>query len=144
MLFNNLQVKQLQLIALIIIPLLMTACGSRKSDQPITEIDWQWHDMVETEPAAQSIVPNPENYTLRLLPDGAFSVKADCNMASGSYELKGSNLSFGLGPTTLAYCGDDSLDHIFLRFLGEVERYVIENGQLILELKDGAGRMTFK
>jgi len=143
MFFKNLQIKQLQMIGLIIIPVLIAACGSQQTDQSITEIDWQWREMVETEPASQSLVLHPENYTLRLLSDGSLNIKADCNMVGGSYTLESGGLTLELGPTTLAYCGEESLDHLFLGFLSSVERYVVENGQLVLELKDGAGRMTF-
>jgi len=143
MFFKNLQIKQLQMTGLIIIPVLIAACGSQQTDQSITEIDWQWREMVETEPASQSLVLHPENYTLRLLSDGSLNIKADCNMVGGSYTLESGGLTLELGPTTLAYCGEESLDHLFLGFLSSVERYVVENGQLVLELKDGAGRMTF-
>ena len=138
------QTKQLQIIGLILlIPLFVVACGSQQTEQPITDIDWQWSEMVETEPASQSLVPNPENYTLRLSADGSLSITADCNMVSGSYSLDGSALTIDLGPSTLAFCGEESLDQLFLGFLSNVESYVIEDGQLVLELKDGAGQMTF-
>jgi len=141
--FKNLQIKRLKMIGLVIIPLLIVACSSLKTDQSLTEIDWQWIEMVETEPASQSLVPHPENYTLQLLSDGTINIKADCNMASGSYKLESGGLTIELGPTTLAYCGDESLDHLFLGFLSNVERYTVENGQLVLELQGGAGQMTF-
>lgn len=140
MFFKNNQIKQFQLIGLLIIPLLLAAC----SGDSITEIDWEWHEMDETEPATRSLVPDPENYTLRLLDDDTFEIKADCNTVSGSYKLKGSNLSFEFGPSTSAYCGDDSLDQFFLGFLGNVEAYEVEDDQLILLLEDDAGQMTFE
>ena len=144
MFFKKLLSKQIKMIGLILlIPLFIVACGSQQTDQPITDIDWQWSEMVETEPASQSLVPNPENYTLRLLADGTLGITADCNMVGGSYALDGSALTIELGPSTMAFCGEDSLDQLFLGFLSNVESYAIEDGQLVLELKDGAGRMTF-
>jgi heat shock protein HslJ len=141
---QNLHTKQLQMIGLILlIPLLIVACGSQLTDQSITDMDWQWSEMVETAPASQSLVPNPENYTLRLLSDGSLSIKADCNMVGGSYSLDGSALTIELGPSTMAFCGEESLDQLFVGFLSNVQSYAIEDGQLELELKDGAGRMTF-
>ena len=145
MFFNNLQTKHLQMIGLILlIPLLIVACGGQQTDQTITDMDWQWSKMVETEPASQSLVPNPENNTLRLSSDGSLSIKADCNMVGGAYSLDGSVLTIELGPSTMAFCGEESLDQLFVGFLGNVESYAIEDGQLVLELKDGAGQMTFK
>jgi len=144
MFFKKLRTKQNKMIGLIlIIPLVIVACVSKQTDQPITDTDWQWREMVETEPASQSLVPSPENYILRLLVDGTLSITADCNMVGGSYTLDGSALTIELGPSTLAFCGEESLDQLYLGFLSNVERYAVENGQLVLELKDGAGQMTF-
>jgi heat shock protein HslJ len=114
-----------------------------KGEGKITGITWQWAGLVETEPAAQSVVPDPENYTLTLRPDGICEVKADCNMVSGSYVLEGDALTIKLGPSTMAYCGDDSLDQQYLELLANVDGYTVEDGRLVMELKAGAGRMTF-
>lgn len=136
--------NNLQMISMILlIAVFISACGSQQADQPIVDTDWQWSEMVETEPASQSLVPNPKNYTLTFATDGSVSIKADCNMVGGSYSLDGSNLTIELGPSTMAYCGEDSLDQQFLGFLSNVESYSIDDGRLVLELKDGAGRMTF-
>ncbi len=90
MFFNKLRTKQTKMIGLIlIIPLFIVACVSQQTDQTITDIDWQWSEMVESEPASQSLVPNPENYILRLLADDTLSIKADCNMVGGSYIVDG-------------------------------------------------------
>lgn len=135
---------QLQMIGLILlISLITAACGNQQTGPPITDTEWQWSAVVETEPASQSVVPHPENYTLRLSGDGSLSIKADCNMVSGSYSLDGGALTLELGPSTLAFCGEESLDQHYVGFLSNVESYVIENGQLVLELKEGAGQMTF-
>ena len=37
----------------------------------IVGIQWLWAQLTETEPAAQSVVPNPEDYTLVLNADGS-------------------------------------------------------------------------
>lgn len=110
----------------------------------ITGITWQWVSLVEMDPAAQSVVPSPENYTLTFLPDGDLSIQADCNMAGGSYSLDGNQLTITQGISTLAFCGEESLDILYLELLSQVESYTLENGQLVLELKDGAGRMAFE
>jgi len=119
----------------------LAACG--KSDS-ITGITWQWTAMTETTPASQTVVPNPENYTLLLNSDGTFSMKNDCNMVSGSYTLDGSTLTFMPGPSTMAYCGDQSLDQTFLKAIAQVTSYSLEDGDLVLTLQDGAGTITFK
>ncbi len=115
-----------------------------QSASEITGIQWQWAQLVETEPAAQSVVPDPENYVLVLLADGTASLKADCNMVSWTYTLDGTSLTFNtLGPSTLAFCGEDSLDQKFLEMLGKGGTFSLEEGRLVLELNENAGRMVF-
>ncbi len=121
------------LFALSLFTLLMiSACGSLNSSENITEIKWMWAGSTETSPAFQSAVPNPERYTLTLNPDGSVSIQADCNSVSGTYTLTGNLLTIQLGASTLAYCGEDSLDSTFLASLSSIQSYKIENGQLIL------------
>jgi heat shock protein HslJ len=129
---------------LLIIAIASVACGNQKGVASITNKTWQWVSLVETLPASQSVVPNPENYTLILMPDSSLSIKADCNMAGGTYTLKGDSLELVLGPSTMAYCGEQSLDQQFLMTLQQVSGYSIENGQLVLLLEDSAGKMSFK
>jgi heat shock protein HslJ len=113
------------------------------SNAEIAGVEWQWSGLVETEPAAQSVVPHPENYTLVFQPNGALDVKADCNMVGGSYTLEGNALTIELGPSTMAYCGEQSSDQQYLDLLGRVSSYTVENERLMLNLRDGAGKMMF-
>ncbi len=115
---------------------------SDEADGGVTGITWQWTELVETAPAAQSLVPNPGNYTLILQPDGYLNIKADCNVVGGSYTLDGDALTIELGPSTRAYCGEQSLDQLYLDLLGSVDGYTVQDGRLVLSLQDGAGRMT--
>jgi heat shock protein HslJ len=128
---------------LLLLSFAAAACGGKTPDEPITDITWQWTSLRETESASLSVTPDPENYTLTLLPDGALSIKADCNMVSGSYAIDGSEISIELGPSTMAFCGEDSLDLQCLKLLGEVESYRLEDNQLVLELTGNAGEMVF-
>ena len=105
----------------------------------ILNIVWQWADLVETSPAAQSVVPNPENYTVTLLSDGRASLKADCNQVQVTYTLDGNNLTFNmLGPSTLAFCGEESLDTQFLGLLSSVNSWAMDGDRLNMMTSDGA------
>lgn len=107
--------------------------------EEILNVEWQWADLVETEPAAQSVVPNPENYTVTLLEDGTAAIKADCNQLSWTYEIEGSNLTFNtLGPSTLAFCGEESLDQQYLALLGTTTTFGLEEGRLKLTTAENA------
>jgi heat shock protein HslJ len=110
----------------------------------ILGIQWQWAQLTETEPASQSVVPDPENYVVVLNADGTASLKADCNQVQWTYTVEGDSLTFNtLGPSTLAFCGEDSLDQLFLGKLGMGGTYSVEEGRLVLELNENAGRMVF-
>ena len=106
-------------------------------------IVWQWADLVESNPAAQSVVPDPENYTITFNHDGSVNVKADCNMLQLTYTVDGSSLTIDmLGPSTMAFCGEESLDTQYLALLSGVNSWAMEEGNLKLMTAEGA-TMTF-
>ncbi|MFN2265849.1 MAG: META domain-containing protein [Anaerolineales bacterium] len=105
---------------------------------------WQWISLVETMPAAQSVVPDPGNYSLTFNEDGTVSIKADCNVAMGTYELSGDQLNISLGPTTLAECGPDSSYNQFLNLLAQAAGVGTAYGNLVITLADDAGQMAFQ
>jgi heat shock protein HslJ len=122
----------------------MASTAWAQSPGEITGIQWQWAQLIETEPASQSVVPDPENYVLVLNADGSANIKADCNMVAWTYTLEGTSLTFNtLGPSTLAFCGEESSDQQFLELLGKGGTVSLENDRLVLELNDNAGRMVF-
>jgi heat shock protein HslJ len=84
--------------------LIFAPAGDVAAAADIVDVEWHWSELVETAPAAQSVVPDPENYTLVFRPDGTFALKADCNVGSGTHVLEGSHISFELGPLTRAAC----------------------------------------
>jgi heat shock protein HslJ/uncharacterized protein YraI len=117
--------------------------------EPVTEEElvgtlWQWVSLVETMPAAQSVVPDPENYNLIFRDDGTYSAKADCNQLMGSYELLGSQLRFEPGISTLAECGPDSSYDFYSSLLEQVDGVGTRDGVLVLVLADEAGIMNLE
>jgi len=133
---------------LVAMSLLMTAllapAAWADSHETILGIQWQWAQLTETEPASQSVVPDPENYVLVLTDDGSAILKADCNTVQWTYTIEGDTITFNtLGPATLAFCGEDSSDQIFLAKLGMGGTWSVENGRLVLELNENAGMMVF-
>jgi heat shock protein HslJ len=67
--------------------------GEAASLDQITNINWQWTDLQETQPASVSVVPDSGKYLLTLTPDGNFAFTADCNSGSGTYTSEGTNLT---------------------------------------------------
>jgi len=102
---------------------------------------WQWVGLRETMPAAQSVLPDPENYTLTFNADGTVSIKADCNVAMGSYQLSGDQLTISMGPTTLAECGPESSYNQFLILLEQAAGVGMGYGNLVITLANDAGEM---
>ena len=116
---------------------------------PVSQADlvaetWQWVGLVETTPASQSVVPNPENYTLNFNQDGTVNVKADCNSSQGTYLLSGDKLTITLGPTTLMECAPGSLYSQYLQLLGESAGIGMAYDNLVITLANNAGEMHFQ
>ena len=154
------------LVLLVIFIILLSACGTPTTTaepiatpeptpepEPVLESisqeelvgeTWQWISLVETMPAAQSVVPDPENYTLTFNEDSTLSIKADCNVTMGSYQLSGDQLTISLGPTTLAECGPESSYNQFLTLLGQAAGVGTAYGNLVITLAEDAGQMAFQ
>jgi heat shock protein HslJ len=109
----------------------------------IVNIVWQWAYLVETNPPAQLDVPDPQNYTLTFLEDGTVSIKADCNQVGGTYTLNGDKLTITLGASTMAFCGEDSLDQQFLESLSKVDAAGASDDSLVLYLTQDIVSMGF-
>ncbi|MCA9979956.1 MAG: META domain-containing protein, partial [Anaerolineales bacterium] len=86
---------------------------------------------------------NPQNYIVEFMADGNVAVKADCNNALGSYTIAAQNIVIQMGPMTMAACPAESLSDQFVANLGMVNAWQVAEGQLRLEMMDGAGTMLF-
>ncbi len=86
---------------------------------------------------------NPQDYTVQFSPDGTVAIKADCNQVAGSYTIEGESLSIQLGPTTTAFCGDESLDQQFLEQLGMAASYIIQGDLLYIATQMDSSIMNF-
>ena len=129
-------------VGLLLAGMLVPTVGA-DSHGEILGIRWQWAELTETEPASQSVIPDPENYVLVLNADGSADLTADCNDGQANYTVEGDTISFDQISSTKAFCGEDSLDMTFLEKLGMVGTWRLEEEQLILELNEDAGTMVF-
>lgn len=122
-----------------------------ESEQPIPvepytilDIVWQWVSVTDQSTGAVTAVSNPENYTITFNADGTLTGKADCNNFSGTYSQEG-GFTISLGASTMAYCGDASLDQQFLTLLSSIAAGGPDGaGGLALETAGGAQRMLFQ
>jgi len=130
-------------VGLLLVGLLVPAAWAQDHGA-ILGIRWQWTQLIETQPASQSVIAESENYVLVLNADGSANIQADCNQLQWTYTVEGNTISFNtLGPSTLAFCGEDSSDQIFLAKLGMGGTWRVEDGRLVLELNENAGTMVF-
>ena len=132
----------------------VVACGRDPQESPLNDdapelvgTVWQWEefqDSADGEEASHIRVTDAESYTLMLGSNGRAEVRADCNRMSWAYTLEGSNLTFSIfGPSTLAHCGDESLDQRYAGRLANTATYVMTGGNLYLNLKFDAGNLVF-
>jgi heat shock protein HslJ len=124
---------------------LVAACAPAATPAPtnsITGIVWQWTTV--TDQGKTTTVPNPENYTIIFNTDGMLNGKADCNNFTGVYSQQ-NGFTIKLGASTMAYCGDASLDLQYTQLLSNVAAGGPDGaGGLALETAGGAQRMLFK
>ena len=102
---------------------------------------WQW--LSKTGKKEMLEVAQPERYTLTLQPDGRVQAQFDCNKGNGAYEISDGKLEFGPIATTQMACLPGSLDSVYAQALLQVERFRVEDGELILGLSEG-GNMRFR
>ena len=130
-----------------VILLLATACATAPSPTPTNSIQgilWQWVSVTNHTTSETTTVPNPENYTITFNADGTLNGKADCNSFSGTYSQE-NGFAITLGATTMAFCGEASLDQQYLQLLGSVVAGGPDGeGGLALETAGGEQRMLFK
>jgi heat shock protein HslJ len=143
----NYKFQKLLLLASLGIVLLLAACTQATtpaSDDSIQDIVWQWVSSTNKTTSEVTTVPNPENYSITFNADGTLVGKADCNNFNGTYSQE-NGFSIKLGASTMAYCGDTSLDQQYLTLLSSVAAGGPDrSGGLALETAGGEQRMLFK
>jgi heat shock protein HslJ len=133
----------LSLIASIVLLLAsIQAPAQLQTDSSIGQRTWQW---LRSDYSDGSTVEasDPSLYTVMFQADGRMSIRADCNTGSASYSIDGDQLSITPGPMTLAACGPDSQDSIFLTDLMSAVAYDFDEQQLMLSLDADRGSMAF-
>ena len=121
---------------------LLAGCASGGTS--LTGHTWQWTASTTTTPVSQSVVPDPQKYTIEFKENQTFSAKADCNQVSGTWtSTAGNGLDITVGPSTLAACGPDSQSDLFIANLGKASAYVLNTSELVMTLGLD-GTMTFK
>jgi heat shock protein HslJ len=104
---------------------------------------WTWVSAVSD---GNEIVPRQaQAFTLTFAADGTFSATTDCNRVRGGYATQGSELEFAEGmAATRMFCAD-SQESVFTALLAKTASYTFTSrGELLLQLAENAGSMTFR
>ena len=136
--------KSVMLAVLLAASSLLTAC-SGGAGSGLTGGTWYLTSGTQTAPAWQWAVPPGEqaSYTISFASDGNVNGKADCNQFTGTYKTSGTDgLTITPGASTMAYCGDGSLDTLYVHALSTTTNYKVASGELTLTL-DGGGTLMF-
>jgi heat shock protein HslJ len=106
----------------------------------------RWH-LASIDARESTITPgDPARYWAQFLGDGVLHIRADCNTGSGAYEIDGQSISITSMISTLAMCGDDSIDRDFLNALSAASSYSISSDgsdQLVLTIDDDGASALF-
>lgn len=126
--------------------LFLAACSNDTEPTPTNSIQgivWQWESLTNQSTGEATDVPNPENYTITFNPDNTFNGMADCNAIAGTYS-QDNGFSITVGPSTLAFCGEASLDTQYLDLLNNIAGGGPDGaGGLALETAGGEQRMMY-
>ena len=134
---------------LLIVPAVGCASGNSATESTefsLTGVNWRWESMTVRGAEGEDVttVSDPSLYTVVVNEDGTLNGQADCNVYGGSYTTEQGGIQIALGPTTTAFCGDQSLDQVFLQSLSMVVAGGSDGtGKLALESGGGERRMIF-
>ena len=132
------------LFILCLIPGILVACSSGSSSGgSLTGVTWQLTNVKFDGQSTNSIISEPDQYTITFQTDGTANVKADCNMAHLSYTTNGNQLTIKAGPMTLVYCGTASLSNEFVQALQEATTYTVQGSTLTIN-SGSNGTMNFR
>jgi heat shock protein HslJ len=72
----------LALSALLAMALVVAGCAAEPT---LTGQAWEWGSASTDAPGSETVIPNPERYTIEFMGDGTFAATVDCNQVAGSY-----------------------------------------------------------
>ena len=103
---------------------------------------WKWEQTLYNNDTI-TIPAEPDQYTLKLQPDGTAEVQAGCNRGGGTYSKQNSSIAIHILHMTRAMCPTDLLEEEFLRNLAAVALYFVQDGNLYFDLTFDTGTMKF-
>lgn len=115
--------------------------GKAQATRELIGVTWKWQQTIAKN-GTRLVAPNPDNYTLQFLPEGKISVRLDCNIGRGLYEINENAISITITSSTRAACPPESFDQVFIRDLNSASRYFLRGDSFYIEKQDD-GTMEF-
>ena len=97
---------------------------------------------IERPDGTRVAVASPERFTLQFENNGRLSLRADCNVCGGAFQLNGKDFVVSPMACTRAFCGSDSLDAEFLSVFATTASMVTADGALFVT--HSGTRLTFR
>ena len=106
--------------------------------------EFHWVSFIEPDFISQSIIPDPENYTLIFHEDGTITYKAACNTGGGSYSTLQQSITIEIDQSEIQECSDGSLENFYIGLLNAIQTYNLYRDELSFAMEDFVGGMGFK
>jgi len=129
--------------ATIVIGVILGDTGGGGAPTTIVGSTWQWQELAGGD-GSITTVDDPARYTIEFRDDGTVAVRADCNSGFGTYREAGGGLEISVTGVTRAACPEGSLADLYVRDLGFVRTYVLEEGTLHMNLMADAGNLVHR
>jgi heat shock protein HslJ len=126
---------------------LSVAPGCNESPTSPSDLIGETWRLVEIERSGLPSIPAPtgREFTIEFLDAARISVRADCNSCSGTYELLDeARVTIQPLACTRAFCGNDSLDTLYLQALSEARGLRRNGDELTIRSDDIALRFTLR
>lgn len=104
-----------------------------------------WVAWIETTLADGTVYSPQENrpFSLAFQEDDQIDLRIDCNRGGAEYIRDKNRININIESITEAYCGDDSLDRVFLQQIGDVRSFFEKDNYFYMELPFDSGVMKF-
>lgn len=132
----------LRLAMLLLVTLLIAACGTAAPAANLTNRQWQLIEINGQPPVAAG-----QPLTITFDSDNRASGFAGCNGFSGSYRLEGAAIAFSQMASTLIACADDAItaqEMAFHQSLNAAARYELKDSVLSLFDSNGNALLRFQ
>ena len=129
-------------VGLMMAAITVMGCGdSPTSPSDLTNRMWRLVS-IEPESGPSTVVTDQSRYWIEFLDETRLSARADCNRCTGGYSLSGTTVSIGPLACTRAFCGETSLDTVFVQGLTDATAITID--EQLLEIKSAARTLKFR